>query len=209
MEMKHNNLKAPLRSLRRRLRGLLLINAVHTSRGGHIRSTIRLCCFCYHEGEIGRYRPKERCYVEHMSTYVCLTIYTDGASRGNPGPAAGGIHIVDEMTKETVVDFGVPLGIATNKVAEYQAVLYAVEWLLAHKTLLAEHVRLNFRMDSQLVALQLSGQWKIKHSKLQKIAGEIRERLCQLAGTYTFDHIPREENTVADTLANHTLDKHA
>ncbi len=64
-------------------------------------------------------------------------------------------------------------------------------------------------MDSQLVALQLSGQWKIKHSKLQKIAGEIRERLCQLAGTYTFDHIPREENTVADTLANHTLDKHA
>jgi ribonuclease HI len=144
-----------------------------------------------------------------MSTYACLTIYTDGASRGNPGPAAVGIHIVDEMTKEAVEDFGVPLGNATNNVAEYRAVLYAVDWLLAHKTLLAENVQLNFRTDSQLVASQLSGQWQIKNAKLQQIAGEIRERLCQLPGTYTFGHIPRKENTVADTLANHTLDKHS
>ena len=144
-----------------------------------------------------------------MSTYASLTIYTDGASRGNPGPAAVGIHIVDEMTKETVVDFGDSLGNATNNVAEYQAVLHAVEWLLAHKTLLAENVQLNFRLDSQLVASQLSGQWKINDAKLQQIAGEIRERLCQLPGTYTFGYIPREENTVADTLANHTLDKHS
>jgi ribonuclease HI len=136
-------------------------------------------------------------------------MYTDGASRGNPGLAAAGVHIVDEMTKETVVDFGAPLGQATNNVAEYLAVLYAVDWLLAHKTHLAENVQLNFRMDSQLVALQLSGQWQIKNAKLQQIAGEIRERLCQLPGTYTFGHIPRKENTVADTLANHTLDKHS
>jgi ribonuclease HI len=142
-----------------------------------------------------------------MSTYACLTIYTDGASRGNPGPAAAGVHIVDEMTKETIVDLGVPLGIATNNVAEYQAVLYAVDWLLAHKTLLAEHVQLNFRMDSQLVALQLSGLWKIKDAKLQQIAVQIRERLCQLPGTYTFGHISREENKEADTLANLMLDK--
>ena len=98
-----------------------------------------------------------------MSTYTSLTLYTDGASRGNPGPAAGGVHIVDEMTKETVVDFGVPLGNATNNVAEYRAVLSAVDWLLAHKTLLAEHVQLNFRLDSQLVVSQLSGQWNTTH----------------------------------------------
>jgi len=144
-----------------------------------------------------------------MSTYTCLTLYTDGASRGNPGPAAGGVHIVDEMTKETVVDFGVPLGNATNNVAEYRAVLSAVDWLLAHKTLLAEHVQLNFRLDSQLVVSQLSGQWNINDAKLQPIAGEMRERLCQLPGTYTFGHIPRKENIVADTLANLTLDKHS
>ena len=143
-----------------------------------------------------------------MSSYVCLTIYTDGASRGNPGPAAG-VHIVDEMTTETIVDLGYPLGIATNNVAEYQAVLHAVNWLLEHEQLLAEHVQLNFRMDSQLVVLQLSGQWKIKDSKLQQLAGEMRERLCHLPGTYTFVHISREENTVADTLANQALDKHS
>jgi ribonuclease HI len=58
-----------------------------------------------------------------MGNYTRLTIYTDGASRGNPGPAAAGIHIVDDMTSEAVVDLGVTLGIATNNVAEYQAVL--------------------------------------------------------------------------------------
>jgi len=141
-----------------------------------------------------------------MSAYACLTIYTDGASRGNPGPAAVGVHIVDEMTKEAVVDLGFPLGIATNNVAEYQAVLYAVDWLLAHKKLLAEHSQLNFRMDSQLVASQLSGQWKIKDAKLRQFAGEIGERLCQLPSTYTFGHISREENKEADRLANHTLE---
>lgn len=142
-----------------------------------------------------------------MGTYACLTIFTDGASRGNPGPAAVGVHIVDETTRETVVDFGVPLGIATNNVAEYQAVLCAVAWLLAHKQLLAGRSQLNFRLDSQLVASQLSGQWKINDAKLQQLAGEIREQLCQLPGSYTFGHIPREENKEADALANHTLDQ--
>ena len=105
------------------------------------------------------------------------------------------------------MDFGVPLGIATNNVAEYQAVLYAVEWLLAHTQLLAGRSQLNFRLDSQLVASQLSGKWKINDAKLQQLAGEIRERLCQLPGSYTFGHIPREETKEADTLANHTLDQ--
>jgi ribonuclease HI len=142
-----------------------------------------------------------------MGTYACLTIYTDGASRDNPGLAAVGVHIVDEITKETVVDFGYPIGIATNNVAEYQAVLYAVDWLLEDKQLLAEHVQLNFRLDSQVVALQLSGQYQINNAKLRQLAGEIRERLCQLPGTYTFGHISREENTIADRLANQALDK--
>src|SRR5258706_3897650 len=93
-----------------------------------------------------------------MATYTRLTVYTDGASRGNPGPASAGVHIVDDTTKETVVDLGFALGIATNNVAEYQAVLHALEWLLAHKELLADDIHINFRMDSKLVASQLSGQ---------------------------------------------------
>ena len=67
-----------------------------------------------------------------MSNYTHLTIDTDGASRGNPGHASAGVHIVDDTTKETVKDLRFALGIATNNVAEYQAVLRALEWLLAH-----------------------------------------------------------------------------
>ncbi len=142
-----------------------------------------------------------------MGNYTRLTVYTDGASRGNPGLAAAGIHIVDGTTSETVVDLGFALGIATNNVAEYQAVLHAVEWLLAHKELLADDIHISFRLDSRLVVSQLSGSWKIKDPKMQQLAGEVKALLRQLPGTHTFDHIPREENTYADRLANDTLDK--
>ena len=142
-----------------------------------------------------------------MSPYARLTIKTDGACRGNPGPAAVGVHMVDEMTEKTVVDLSVPLGMATNNVAEYQAVLHAVDWLLAHTTLLADTIQLNFRMDSQLVAAQLSGQWKIKDPKLRQLAEDVFSCLRRLPGTSTFRYIPREENTEADALANRALDK--
>jgi ribonuclease HI len=142
-----------------------------------------------------------------MGNYTRLTVYTDGASRGNPGLAASGIHIVDDTTSETVVDLRFELGIATNNVAEYQAVLYAVEWLLAHKELLADDIHISFRLDSRLVVLQLSDLWNIKDPKLQQLAGKVKEHLRQLPGTHTFDHIPRKENKYADRLANDTLDK--
>ncbi len=141
-----------------------------------------------------------------MGNYTHLTVYTDGASRGNPGLAASGIHIVNDTTSETVVDLGFALGIATNNVAEYQAVLHAVAWLVAHKELLADAIHISFRIDSSLVVSQLSGSWKIKDPKLQQLAGEVKAHLRQLPGTYAFDHIPREENKYADRVANDTLD---
>ena len=91
------------------------------------------------------------CYPAPSNSNVCIAPYTDGASRGNPGLAASGIHIVDETTSETVVDLGVALDIATNNVAEYQAALQAVAWLCAHKELLADDIQLSFRLDSRLV----------------------------------------------------------
>src|SRR5258708_35707732 len=141
-----------------------------------------------------------------MGNYTRHTIYTDGASRGNPGLAAAGIHILDETASETVVDIGVALGIATNNVAEYQAVLHAVAWLCAHKELLANDIHISFRIDSSLVVSQLSGSWKIKDPKMQQLAKEVKAHLRQLPGTHTFDHIPREENKDADRVANDTLD---
>lgn len=151
--------------------------------------------------------PERNEPVQTMSRYTRLTIYTDGASRGNPGLAATGIHIVDETTSRTVIDFGVALGIATNNVAEYQAVLQAVEWIVAHKELLADDIHLSFRLDSNLVVSQLSGTWKIKDPYLQQLAEEVKAHLRQLPGTHTFKYIPREENKHADKLANETLDK--
>ncbi len=144
---------------------------------------------------------------QHMCAYTRLTVYTDGASRGNPGPAGAGIHIVDETTSETVEDLRVALGIATNNEAEYQAVLHAVKWLLAQKAVLADDIHITFRLDSQLVVRQLKGENKINKPRLQQLAGEVREHLRQLPDTHTFEHIPREANTVADRLANDTLDK--
>ena len=141
-----------------------------------------------------------------MSKYTHLIIYADGASRGNPGLAAVGIHIVDE-TLQTIADLGYALGIATNNVAEYQAVLHAVQWLLAQKELLAEDISISFRMDSLLVVSQLSGQWNIKSATLLQLAEEVQASLNQLPGIYTFEYIPREYNMDADRLANDALDK--
>ncbi len=145
--------------------------------------------------------------MQNMGKYTRLTIYTDGASRGNPGPAASGINIVDSTSSQTVAEFGFKLGNATNNEAEYQAILQAVEWLLERKELLADDIEICFRLDSKLVVSQLQGLWRIKEPRLQQLAGKVRSCLLQLPGTYTFEHIPREENAYADKLANDTLDK--
>jgi ribonuclease HI len=147
--------------------------------------------------------------VQNMGKYTRLTIHTDGASRGNPGLAATGIHIADGTTSQTVAEFGFKLGNATNNEAEYQALLQAVEWLLERKELLADDIQIRFRLDSNLVVSQLRGLWGIKELRLQQLAGKVRSCLLQLPGTYTFEHIPREENAYADRLANDTLDKRA
>jgi ribonuclease HI len=117
-----------------------------------------------------------------MGNYTYLTIYTDGASRGNPGPAAAGIHMVDETTSETVVDLRFRLGIATNNVAEYQAVLHAVAWLLAHQELLADDIHISFRMDSMLVVSQLSGLWGNKRPKNATACRRSERALAPITG---------------------------
>ena len=115
-----------------------------------------------------------------MGKYTRLTIHTDGAARGNPGPAATGIHIVDGTTAQTVAEFGFKLGTSTNNEAEYQALFQAVEWLLEHKEVLAADIQIRFRLDSDLVVSQLLDRWKIKEPRLQQLAGKVRSGLRQL-----------------------------
>lgn len=138
--------------------------------------------------------------------YTRLTIYTDGASRDNPGRAAAGIHMVDATNLATIKDLGFDLGIATNNEAEWMALLQALKWLLKHKQLLANDVQISFRLDSQVVVLQLAGRYRITAPHLQPLAEAVQECLRQLPGTYTCEHIPRNDNTYADRLANDILD---
>jgi len=123
------------------------------------------------------------------------TIYTDGGSRGNPGPSACAfvIHGVHQQ--------GYYLGIGTNNNAEYMGVLKAYAYLSP----IQSPPVLNFYLDSELVVKQLTGLYKIKDSNLQRIAFEIKKFQKNYSVTYT--HIPRSQNIIADLLVNQTLDK--
>lgn len=132
-----------------------------------------------------------------------LTIYTDGASRGNPGHASFGFTISDEAGN-LVYEKGEYIGITTNNVAEYTAVLEALVYVkkeLSQKS----PFQIELRADSKLVAEQLSGRYKIKALHLKPIIQKIKILGIEL-GNVIFKHIPRSSNTRADRLANLALD---
>jgi ribonuclease HI len=129
-----------------------------------------------------------------------LVIYTDGAARGNPGPAGAGAVLRDAATGQTVAEIASFLGIRTNNYAEWTAVEEALDEALR---LGATHVDL--RMDSQLVARQITGRYRVKHPELQPIHARVMALLGRLAG-YSVGHVPRELNKDADRLSNVAID---
>ena len=124
-----------------------------------------------------------------------FTVFVDGASRGNPGPAGSGVVIkADDGT--VIHEAGYSLGRATNNVAEYYALLVAVEELVM---LRADEV--SVYTDSELMAHQFNGIYKVKSPPLKFIHGRIR----RLAGTFRkfqIQHVYREKNKLADSLAS-------
>jgi ribonuclease HI len=129
-----------------------------------------------------------------------LLIYTDGAARGNPGPAGAGAILRDAASGETVAEIATFLGIRTNNYAEWTAVEAALGEALR---LGATHVDL--RMDSELVARQISGRYRVKHPDLRPIHARVMAMLGQLAG-FSVGHVPRELNKDADRLSNVAID---
>ncbi|MBN2081927.1 2-C-methyl-D-erythritol 2,4-cyclodiphosphate synthase [bacterium] len=129
-----------------------------------------------------------------------LIVYTDGASRGNPGPAASGWVILDE-TGRLVKEGGSALGEHTNNQAEYLAVKEVLTWIEGN---LGREFKLEFRLDSELVVKQLSGDWKIKDPDLRQIALETMNLLGYFLHV-NLSHVPRQENQRADALANKAL----
>jgi ribonuclease HI len=128
-------------------------------------------------------------------------IYTDGGSRGNPGPSASGFVMLDDR-EVVVAEGGAFIGITTNNVAEYQAVYLALE-----KALELEYQNVDIRLDSQLVANQMNGIYRIKHNELAPINARIRELLLRFHRV-TFTHVHREYNKLADGVVNKILDEH-
>jgi len=134
-----------------------------------------------------------------------LNIYTDGGSRGNPGPSAIGIYICSEDGTK-IAALKKRLGVTTNNIAEYQAVLHAFDFLDKQPTTASFMV---FYLDSLLVASQLSGLYKIKNPKLKEIRGQIAKYENKFRDqniNIKYQHILRKFNKKADALVNEALD---
>lgn len=134
------------------------------------------------------------------SEHQTLVLHVDGGARGNPGPAAIGI-VVSDPDGETLTTFNARIGETTNNVAEYRALLRGLE-------LAAEHGAREVRVinDSELVARQLSGAYRVKQPALQELH---RQALAALQGfeRWSVDSVPRAQNARADALVNEALDR--
>lgn len=130
-----------------------------------------------------------------------LRVYCDGGARGNPGPAASAFIAVSPDGK-ILVKKGVLIGETTNNVAEYTAVVFALEWLLDSRY----SGEVIFFLDSQLVVNQMTGKFKIKNKNLLGIALKIKSLEKKSKGKIFYKNIPREQNKITDLLVNKTLD---
>lgn len=129
-----------------------------------------------------------------------IIAYTDGGARGNPGPAGIGVHITSSSGR-TVKDIAEAIGHATNNVAEYTAVIRALETAIQ----MGER-ELLVRADSLLVLEQLKGVYKVKNKALMELHKQARGLMAQL-GTVSFEHVPRAKNKKADALVNQAIDE--
>ncbi len=128
-----------------------------------------------------------------------LTVFTDGASRGNPGEAGAGIYIVDDQGRELCGE-GFYLGQCTNNMAEYQALLLG---LSEAKKLGGKDIAV--KIDSELIVKQINGQYRVKDAKLKPLFEKVTKQLSCFR-SYNVSHIPRKENQRADQLANEGID---
>ena len=131
-----------------------------------------------------------------------IVAYIDGGARGNPGPAGFGVR-VEDADGSLIEEFGESIGVATNNVAEYRALIAALDWARRHG--LRE---LRVRSDSQLLVQQMLGNYKVKNAGLQPLHAKAR-LLAHEIGSVTFEHVGRSLNVHADRLANTAMDQAA
>jgi ribonuclease HI len=133
---------------------------------------------------------------------VKATLFADGGSRGNPGPAASGAVLYAE-DGSTLAEVGEFLGIATNNVAEWNALLIG---LVRARELGVDTI--DVRLDSELVVRQVTGVYRVKHADLIPFAGKVRAILREFASA-DIRHVRRKDNAAADAVVNGVLDAEA
>ncbi len=129
-----------------------------------------------------------------------IKLFTDGASRGNPGEAAIGAVAYEDENK--LFDISEYLGIQTNNYAEYTALLIALRKLIE---LGKNNEKLEIYADSKLLVEQLNGNWKVKNENIKSVFNEVKSLLSNFSD-YSIKHVYRENNKEADMLANIALD---
>jgi len=127
-----------------------------------------------------------------MQVNPTLIVYTDGASSGNPGPGWA-MYVIGKLEKRVRLEH------CTNNEAEYQAVVSALEELLANPDLHSDYDQIVFKIDSNLVVQQLNGKFKIKNSRMQEYVAKINFLTGDIKKPVVFQYIPREQNR-ADKL---------
>jgi ribonuclease HI len=132
---------------------------------------------------------------------VKATLFADGGSRGNPGPAAAGAVLYAD-DGEVLEEIGTFLGVTTNNVAEWTGLLDGLKAALARGV-----DDLTVRLDSELVVKQLSGAYRVKHPGLIPLHAEAKALLRKF-GRVDVRHVPRKENKAADAVVNQVLDAH-
>jgi ribonuclease HI len=132
---------------------------------------------------------------------VKATMFADGGSRGNPGPAASGAVLFDEAGA-VLREVGTFLGVATNNVAEWTGLLTGLEAALELGV-----DDLAVRLDSELVVKQISGAYRVKNEGLIPLHAKAKVLLRRFAHV-DVKHVPRKQNAAADALVNQVLDAH-
>lgn len=159
----------------------------------------------------GKVTEKDRKFVQHIDSILTnksskivknlstAKLFTDGGSRGNPGPSATGVVILD-MEDNVVKKSGKFLGVTTNNQAEYRALIEGLELALK-----MDIKKLSVYMDSELIIKQVDGSYKIKNQELRPLY----EKIVGLSSHFseiTFTHVPRALNKLADEIVNKCLD---
>lgn len=135
---------------------------------------------------------------------LTLITFSDGGARGNPGPAGIGVVLYTEdafSTRKHLLDHKEYLGEQTNNFAEYTALITALQ-----KGLDLGYKKVNSYLDSELVVKQLNGQYKIREASLIPLATKALT-LARKYSSYSFNHVKREKNSLADALVNQVLDE--